>query len=47
MRQRVEHLPVHQSMRGAHRVRRFRRSNSPHGRGYLGHKQKPWKKESD
>ena len=37
-------LPRQQSMKRAHRVRRFRRSNEEHGaRGYLGNRNKPWK----
>ena len=38
-----EDLPSTQSMKRAHKVRRFRRGNAEHGRAYLGHKQKPWK----
>ena len=33
-------------MKAGHKVRKMRRGNDPHGRGYLGNKQKPWKKES-
>lgn len=41
---RHDDLPVRQSMKRAHRVRRFRRSNEEHGaRGYLGTRRKPWK----
>lgn len=36
-------LPVRQSMKAGHKVRRFRRGNAEHGKAYLGHKQKPWK----
>ena len=37
-------LPRQQSMKGAHRVRRFRRSNLEHnGRSYLGRRNRPWK----
>lgn len=37
-------LPRQQSMKRAHRVRRFRRGNDEHtGRAYLGRRQKPWK----
>ena len=39
----VETLPTSQSMKRAHKVRRFRRGNAEHGRMYLGNKQKPWK----
>jgi hypothetical protein len=35
--------PTRQSMREAHKVRRFRPGNIEHGRKYLGHKQKPWR----
>lgn len=37
-------LPQHQSMKRAHRIRRFRRGNEEHGaKGYLGRRSKPWK----
>lgn len=37
-------LPRQQSMKSAHRIRRFRRSNDEHnGRAYLGRRSKPWK----
>lgn len=37
-------LPTRQAMKRGHKVRRFRRGNiKGEGRGYLGHKQKPWK----
>jgi hypothetical protein len=42
---REQHLPLRQSMRAGHKVRRFRRGNSEH-RGSWGHKQKPWKQQS-
>lgn len=45
MRGHSDTLPVRQSMKGAHRVRKFRRGNAEHGRAYLGHKQKPWKSQ--
>lgn len=40
----TETLPTQEPMKRAHRVRRFRRGNAEHGRAYLGHKQKPWRK---
>lgn len=39
-------LPSRETMKRAHKVRKFRRGNAEHGRAYLGHKQKPWKKPS-
>ncbi len=42
MKIKVENQPSQQSMKQAHKVRRFRRGNAEHGRAYLGHKQKPW-----
>lgn len=41
-----ESQPHHQSMREAHKVRRFRPGNVEHGRKYLGVKQKPWKQKA-
>lgn len=41
----IEHQPVHQSMKRAHKIRKFRRGNAEGGRAYLGHKQKPWKQQ--
>jgi hypothetical protein len=45
MRNHDDDLPIHQAMKRAHRIRRFRRSNEEHShaRSYLAHKQKPWK----
>jgi hypothetical protein len=43
MRGNVDTLPVSQSMKGGHKVRRFRRGNAERGRAYLGRKHKPWK----
>lgn len=38
-----ENLPSRENMRASHKVRRFRRGNvKGEGRGYLGHKPKPW-----
>jgi hypothetical protein len=39
----TDDLPQRQSMKAAHKVRRFRRGNIEHNRAYLGRKQKPWK----
>lgn len=41
----IDSLPVHESMKRAHRVRRFRRTNHEHGleRRWKAHKPKPWK----
>jgi hypothetical protein len=41
-----DNLPSRQTMRGAHKVRRFRRGNAEHGKAYFGHKQKPWKQHT-
>ena len=41
-----DNAPLRESMKRSHRVRRFRRGNAEHGRAYLGHKQKPWKKQA-
>lgn len=36
--------PLKQSMKRAHKVRRFRRGNEEHGaRAYLGRRRKPWR----
>jgi hypothetical protein len=43
----IDSLPARQSMRKAHRVRKFRRGNAEHGRAYLGTKPKPWKQHTD
>jgi hypothetical protein len=37
-------LPQREGMKRGHKVRKFRRGNTGHGRAYLGHKQKPWKR---
>lgn len=37
-------LPLTESMKRAHKVRRFRRGNEEHdGRAYLARRQKPWR----
>jgi hypothetical protein len=42
----LESLPQRQGMKTEHKVRRFRRGNAEHGKAYLGHKQKPWKRKA-
>jgi hypothetical protein len=46
MRGNADTLPLRQSMKAGHRVRKARRSNDEHGRAYLALKQKPWKQRS-